>query len=67
MSHYHIDDPLLNQGLHIVGGANVTIKGYIDQREAVFMSMGFDDPAAGTAKVVYILFQVCLHFFNGTC
>jgi hypothetical protein len=67
MNHYNMYDPLINQGLHIVGRANVTVKGYIDQRASIIMRMGLDDPAAGTAKVIYILFQVFLHFFNGTC
>ncbi|KAE8039134.1 hypothetical protein FH972_011576 [Carpinus fangiana] len=60
MSHYRIYDRLLNQDLHIVGGANVTIKGYIDTRApAVVMSMGLDDPAAGTAKTSIVFSLDC--------
>ncbi|KAE8039135.1 hypothetical protein FH972_011577 [Carpinus fangiana] len=52
MCRYHMFDALLNQGLHIVGEANVAIKGHIGSDPFSLMTMRLDDvPAAATDEL----------------
>jgi hypothetical protein len=54
MCRYHLFDALLNQDLHIVGEANVTIKGHIGSDPFTLRTMRLDDPAAATDELLLV-------------